>query len=490
MDDFAHRLNSLLSNNEKTLSVVRNPDGFLARQDTRQAVNKHTGLNLLPINSLIDLRVRFETIDSLSHDKVCYVVSTQLILLPDLQEKIADMGTFTLAKMFPSYSSTELNAKEITYKAAQNLYRNKLVYNQSPDQTMFNVRNAVNQNDMDVNTLSKSLCEITPEWEQPATIERISQLCLHAIRAQVYERIENSLDKLNLHFQQYVDKSYFNLSTSSPVKSPKMVNRILPHIAFNHGKSDKVALIVVDGMAWWQYLILKEKLKNVNVVSDDRVTMAWIPTITRLSRQAIFRGDLPQQDYKQNPKNEERLWRDFWTSESRGANRFQDYEIGYSYNNYDCDVPNCKRLAIVDISLDEKMHACSDLKDLCDLTDNWASKTVKPICDICEQGYATYMTTDHGNLLSYAWRQLSSKEKTFLYQKESRGSRFLIYDKKQYLDDFMTSNDIPEKELLCKDNWAVWRTTRCFRSQDEITHGGSHFMEVVIPFVRLEQKRS
>ena len=42
--------------------------------------------------------------------------------------------------------------------------------------------------------------------------------------------------------------------------------------------------------------------------------------------------------------------------------------------------------------------------------------------------------------------------------------------------------------LLSRDNWMSIRDYRCFARENErmITHGGSHFMEVVIPFAKIE----
>ena len=97
------------------------------------------------------------------------------------------------------------------------------------------------------------------------------------------------------------------------------------------------------------------------------------------------------------------------------------------------------------------------------------------------------ITTDHGNILAHSWRALNSQERTFLYEKESRGSRHLIYSKKDYLNGFLHSNPEINKELLVCDRWAIWRNSKCFKGQNEITHGGSHFLEVVIPFITIEK---
>ena len=55
----------------------------------------------------------------------------------------------------------------------------------------------------------------------------------------------------------------------------------------------------------------------------------------------------------------------------------------------------------------------------------------------------------------------------------------------------LANNDI-ENQLLCTDKWtnnsAVWRNLYSFNNNECITHGGAHFLEVVIPFITIKKK--
>lgn len=42
--------------------------------------------------------------------------------------------------------------------------------------------------------------------------------------------------------------------------------------------------------------------------------------------------------------------------------------------------------------------------------------------------------------------------------------------------------------LVTRDEWTVWYAPYCFKSSDEITHGGAHFLELAIPFVRIDKE--
>ena len=76
-----------------------------------------------------------------------------------------------------------------------------------------------------------------------------------------------------------------------------------------------------------------------------------------------------------------------------------------------------------------------------------------------------------------------------VYGNESRGGRHLIFTKSEYRDYFFEHNPGLESEMLVRDNYAVWRDARCFKGSDEVTHGGSHFLEMVVPFVTIERKQ-
>ena len=111
----------------------------------------------------------------------------------------------------------------------------------------------------------------------------------------------------------------------------------------------------------------------------------------------------------------------------------QTYEVGYIHGSLCLDNMQYRRIALVDTDLDEKMHSSSCNKELYLLTENWAHDTAKDIKELHENGYHIYITTDHGNVYTSPWRNLTSQEKTFLFEKESRGKRHLIHSKKEYL---------------------------------------------------------
>ena len=487
MDNLANAIERRLTIAKTHLTIVRNPDGFLSRPDVQQRVLEECQLLLLPVSNSMELRVRYELIDKDSIEKVCYVVDNQFEMLPDMLRDIYVMSPFSLPDLMPACNETELRQAAMTYNIASYVYDKHYTYNLSAEQTRQELYVAESLCGEDPAKVAEKLRSIKLEWDKVETIEAISKLLYKAIKQNIYDEIEGVVDELNANFQHFIDTRYFSLANASHVNKPKMVNKVLPHLAYKHERTDKVALIVVDGMTYWQYLILHKEMEELGLTPRQDCTFAWIPSITKLSRQAIFRGNTPLMSYVQNPSHENELWKEFWMNYYDNKKKMAEHEVSYTYSSIaPTDVSRYKQ-AFVDVSLDKVMHHLPSNENLYDKTENWSRYAAKNILELHKQGFTVYITTDHGNVYSHKWRNLTSLEKTFLYKDESRGKRHLIYQDFDALEKFVNSNIKMCDEFLVHDKWIVWRTAKCFKNQDLITHGGSHFLEVVIPFVTIDK---
>lgn len=487
MDNLIKAIERKLTVAKTHLTIVRNPDGFLLRPDVQQRVLNGCRLLLLPVSSSIQLRVRYELVDKQSTEHVCYVTENQFEVLPDMLNEIHALPVFSLSDLMLACNETELRQAAMTFNMASYIYDKHYTYNLTPEQTRMVLNEAVLLYGEDPSSISDKLRSVKLEWDKVETIDAISKILYKAIQQNSYLDIEGTINELNADFQKYLDERYFSLANTSHVNKPKMVNKVLPHLAYRHGRTDKVSLVVIDGMTYWQYLILHRELESLGLNPHKDCTFAWLPSITKLSRQAIFRGDAPQQGYSQNPSHESELWTEFWTNYYDTSKRLNTHEVAYSHASLQI-ADSCRyKQAFVDVTLDEVMHHLPSNKDLFDVTENWAKDAAKSILDLHNQGFTVYITTDHGNVYSHGWRNLFSQEKTFLYKDESRGKRHLIYQDDQALYNFVDDNIDVGSELLVRDKWLVWRTSKCFKNQDIITHGGAHFLEVIIPFVTIEK---
>ena len=290
------------------------------------------------------------------------------------------------------------------------------------------------------------------------------------------------VNSVNERFQEDLKDHYKQLTSSSPVNRPKIVSKILDHLDFT-GRNKKTALIVIDGMSFWQYLLLNKRFSDILSV-ENNITYSWIPSITQLSRQAIFKGDIPDRDYVQNPKNEEKLWTNYWTQKG-----LSPFEIRYDYESINYEGLNrILKLAVVYKDLDDKMHSSTDLADLKSLTELWIERNgiVSDIIKLLDEGFTVYITSDHGNILAKGWRNLKGKEKLGTNKSGSRSQRHLEYSNYRLASEFLASNEELNDFVSLDENVIYFTGNYSFSPKKSlVTHGGSHIFEVVVPFIKI-----
>jgi hypothetical protein len=296
------------------------------------------------------------------------------------------------------------------------------------------------------------------------------------------QEIDEIIIRVNEVFQEFRAQSYKQTIVSSAIKHPQNVCRILEHLDFNY-KDKKVALVVVDGMSTWQYQLISSAFQGFK---EEMTTFSWIPSITQLSRQAIFRGDTPEYEYRQSPRSEEKLWFNHW--QNKGLLKHQ---ISYQYDSLNEQMlSGVQKLALVYKDLDSYMHGnCKDYLDLKGLTENWVKRSgiSQTIETLLELGYTIFLTTDHGNVEATGWRGLSAREKLGQKHKSgSRGERHLEYSEQFLFDEFVEGNPEIQKSIVREEQAIYFKDNLSFSKKSQlVTHGGAHLLEVVIPFVKI-----
>ena len=466
------------------LTFVRNTDGFLNDVEVCTLLNQECHVEVVRASQL-QLRLHFELeYKSRPEERFVYVCQQTDTLLPDMlkEGKVLD---FSISDLFPLFADKALVRRQplqvLEWLYAEiglrriNLAEGKMMVD--------NLLRRFNENrNHSVSHMRERLNRLEINWaDSQKTIESVSEIMVDAIKAGVIEEMDDDIELINNQFQDWLNEHYFAVLQSNPLLGAKSVNRILPHLAANYQHEGKVALLVIDGLAYWQYIVLKRYLDSLGVKTQDSTIVSWLPSITMLSRQAIFRGNTPTMDYKQSPENERKLWRSYWQSQS-----VSQFETQYISDDDEFAInEGVKRLAVVSVEMDKKMHSSYDYRDLLSLTENWCPRITEKIQTIIAAGYTLYLTTDHGSVLSKGWRALSQVEKVFLYKDGSRGKRHLIYNNEEEYLRFAKENG--ELGMLAHDHWLCMRSNLCFARNNErmITHGGSHFEEVVIPFVKI-----
>ncbi len=343
--------------------LVENNDKFLYRDDVNREL-KNQGIDVFYGNS-IQSRVQFELREP---DSVLVLLcQNKNNYLEDIKNSSISIEFFLEQYINGYHTGTILNLELIVL---DKLLNNRQFVNLGKNETIQAI-DKVTSADIDVlghnfnledfvNSINTQLNYENINW---AVVSRlISNSILKSIGTKFFDEVIKHANEINEIFQVHLEQSYKQLKNTSAVKKPQIVSKILEYIDLNF-KNDKIALIVIDGLAFWQYELLKSKIPGAK---KEGVIYSWIPSITQLSRQAIFKGGVPDSNYKQNPKNEENLWNIFWKGKG-----ITDYQIRYAHESVDLNNLNSvTKYGIVFTELDEKMHSSTDYNDLLKLTEN------------------------------------------------------------------------------------------------------------------------
>ncbi len=309
-------------------------------------------------------------------------------------------------------------------------------------------------------------------------------------------------NELESRFAQWLENHFsglINLSPTQPVMlhhTPRQMARSLE----NSGKKG-VALVVVDGLSLDQWVcvrnVLNEQCKHL--VMRESAVFAWIPTLTSVSRQALFAGKPPL--YFPNSihttHNEKKLWQQFW--ENFGLSRF---EVGYQKSLGDGDVVKAleevlnlertRALGLVIDTVDKIMHGMQlGNKGMHGQIRQWCESGYLSslIHHLFENGFQVWLTSDHGNIECKGMGNPSEGSIA-----ESRGERARIYPtpelRSQVAKKFSDTAIWHPAGLPSTYYPLLAKGTNAFvnKGKSTVTHGGFSMEEVIVPLIKFEKE--
>lgn len=293
-----------------------------------------------------------------------------------------------------------------------------------------------------------------------------------------FDKYNEILNTINNRFQFFVNNHYDSLFSMSGLRHPITIDKVQDYIAAST-KNNKIAFIVIDGMNYWQWTLLKHYLENEKLNVEEKTTLSWLPSITAWARQSNFAGKKP--DLTITNRTEGDLFKKYWIEKHQK----QTYQVSYEAvkNNEKIKLPSSDVTVagFVTNGLDELMHGnILGYEQLFINTKLWIEKSC--ICDAVKElrnaGYEVYISTDHGNIEAELTLKLTAGQKTVML---SKSKRFVQFDTEEQAITFIENNK--EYRLGKKDKSVYFRDTNGFGSSGEkvITHGGSHILELLIP---------
>jgi len=318
----------------------------------------------------------------------------------------------------------------------------------------------------------------------------------------IHMKIDSIRNKIDVSFSAWITKYYASLINLPPVPPVMLhhVSRVLSRFTAEE-RDAKVALVVVDGLSLNQWILIREALSvhRQDLRCQENAVFAWVPTLTSVSRQALFAGKPPLffPDSIQTTDKEPSLWTQFWMQ--HGLSRQQ---VGYmrGVGNGDKNInelisnPQIRALGLVVDKVDKIMHGMTlGSSGMHNQIDLWLKGgfLFGLIDDLVTQGYSVFLTSDHGNIEANGCGIPAEGVTADL-----RGQRARIYSDQQFRGKVSTKfletmewNPIglPEDYLPLL---ATGRTAFVRQSEKIVGHGGVSIEELIVPFIRIESYAS
>lgn len=343
------------------------------------------------------------------------------------------------------------------------------------------------------------------EWLQFARQWAELVLLIHeppqTIISTAWDQFKTLQSQVDCCFHAWLEKRYaglINLPPSPPVLLHHLP-RFLARDAADH--QDKMALVVIDGLALDQWLILRHVLtaQNAHLSLREQTIFAWAPTLTSISRQAAFSGKPPV--YFPNSilttDKEPALWMQFWVDQGFSANEVM-YAKGLGDGAMESIAeslshPKVRVAGLVIDRIDQIMHGMVlGTAGMHNQVRQWAKEGYLNalLTLLLDHGFSIYLTSDHGNIEAIGCGRPAEGAVADL-----RGERARIYS-----DELLRARihknfpgAIAWPGLGLPENFypLIASHRKAFVGSKEriVTHGGCSLEELIVPLVHIERKK-
>ena len=322
-----------------------------------------------------------------------------------------------------------------------------------------------------------------------------------AVLVETHEHAKSLQAQVDNSFTAWLSKRYAGLVNLPPVP-PVMLHHLPRFLARQVGKdrNAKIALIVVDGLAMDQWLVVRSALasRQPGFRFREQAVFAWIPSLTSVSRQATFAGKAPIffPNSIQTTDKEPSLWAQFWADQG-----FMPYEVVYIKGLGDGSLetisetlshPKAKIAGLVVDKVDKIMHGMEmGTAGMHNQVRQWAQQPyLSTLLNLfLDRGFRIYLTSDHGNIEVTGCGRPAEGAVADL-----RGERVRIYPdlalRKKVKERFPAAMEwdpigLPDDYLAL---FAPSRQAFVQEKQHTISHGGISVEELIVPLVQIERR--
>ncbi len=324
----------------------------------------------------------------------------------------------------------------------------------------------------------------------------------HSLSAQQANAVQPQVGALqrdaDTRLLEWVLEHFADLPSLPAANGPVMVHHVPRYLAMRRSRGEeRIALLVFDGLAMDQWFQIREHLASCapRLTVEENACFAWLPTLTSVSRQALFSGLKPREfpDSIETTNREPSLWARFW--QENGLRKSEIFyrkslkRVGQLDELADAlSQPAIKVAGIVVDMIDEIVHGAT-------LGKRGITGQIAEWCDtgfverlfflLAEHGYRIYLTADHGNVEAEGIGRLSQGVVS-----ELRGERVRTYRSDALAASVPEDIDAFRFDLagLPPDFLPLYAGTRgAFvpKGDQIVAHGGISVEELIVPFVRV-----
>ena len=236
------------------------------------------------------------------------------------------------------------------------------------------------------------------DWEVIFRFHSLNAVIAAPILQQI-RRLQRDADE---RLKNWLFKHFADLPSLPAAKGPVMVHHVPRYLALRRNAGEeRIALLVFDGLAMDQWIQVREYLAErvPGFAVDEGACFAWLPTLTSVSRQALFSGLKP----REFPNSiETTSWQDnglrrseiFFQRSLKRTEQLAELEDAISG-------PTTKVAGIVVDMIDEIVHgAMLGKRGITGQIGAWCDTgfVEKLFLLLTEHGYQIYLTSDHGNV--------------------------------------------------------------------------------------------
>lgn len=306
--------------------------------------------------------------------------------------------------------------------------------------------------------------------------------------------------RMQRSFSTWLLHRFGSMSSLSYVPRPLLGHHVPHYLAHlrRQGGCDRLALLVLDGMAIDQWRILETSVEDVEIEED--VIFSWIPTLTQIGRQAVFSGRLPYEFASSIEGTHRELthWTNFWQDEGLPESAIAYLKPQGKKESFEpladdiLDAADDARVRVIGAVIgviDQNMHQIGlGTAGLHGLVDVWArtKQLSQLVGGLLEREFAVFITADHGNVFGRGFGKPDVGATA-----QQRGERAHIFRNREFRD--RTAPDYPDAIEwpsigLPEDYFPLLAPHRCCfipEGKEAVSHGGIALEEVMVPFVRL-----